>query len=166
MEIDAKFFFATVIFSLTSGVLSHFLSWLITARSASLSFVASYLYPLIAMVVTIGQFFVGVFLTFAFVYVLSIREISDQKLRPAIVSTFLGCWIGGEIIVALNILIVFAQGVQFESVSWGSIFYVLWQIFAAAFSPILFVSLTAILYVYYQKTKNHVTALPTPQMPN
>lgn len=98
------------------------------------------------------QLVFGVALPFAVMYVLSTKVSSESIFKSTMVSTFLGCWLGGVTIFAVNILITFSSGGSYgyDSILQTTL-WVIWTIFATAFSSIFFVSLAAILFAYYQK---------------
>jgi hypothetical protein len=96
------------------------------------------------------QLVLSVFLPFAVMYTMSLKTPQVARLRPILVSTFFGCWLGGLINTAIQFLVA----VQFSS--WANvnllltIYELCWLIAIAAFSGILFVSLAAIMLAYYR----------------
>jgi hypothetical protein len=85
-------------------------------------------------------------------YVLG-KKVALKSNKPIMVCTFLGCWIGGVAILAVN---KYIQNPDVGGYSGGLILqltlWTIWEIFSTAFSAIFFVSLAALLFAYYQKT--------------
>jgi len=145
VEFNAKFFFIVVILSLVAGVFQNLAMWL------HLYQLPISLYSWIVLGLAPIRLVFGVALPFAVVYVLS-TKVSLESIKSIMVSTFLGCWMSGVAIFAVQIFITFFSG---GSYGYDSILqftlWVIWTIFATAFSSIFFVSLAAILFAYYQR---------------
>ena len=144
VEFNAKFFFTAVILSLVAGVFQNLAIWL-HLYQLSIS-----LYSWIVLGLAPIRLFFGVALPFAVVYVLS-TKVSLESIKSIMVCTFLGCWIGGVTIFAVQIFITFFSGGSYGYDILQFTLLVIWTIFATAFSSIFFVSLAAILFAYYQK---------------
>ena len=155
MEFNAKFFLTALILTTIAGIPSHLTIWLELYR------LKIELYTWISVFLTPIQFTLSIILPFALMYTLATNLNPEQPLKPIITSTFLGCWIGAEAILATDILIRHLRGTLYGIYIPQTIFYITWQIFTAALSPILFVSLTAILLTHYKKQKQQ-TKPPQP----
>jgi hypothetical protein len=96
------------------------------------------------------QLVLSVFLPFAVMYMISLKTPQGARLRPILLSTFLGCWLGGLINTAIQFF------VTIQVSSWANvnllltIYEICWLIATAAFSGILFVSIAAIMLAYYR----------------
>jgi hypothetical protein len=162
---NMKFFIAALLLDLTSGLINSFLSlWMHFAfPGLSPSFITWF-----SLAFAPVSFALSIALPFAVMYLLTTRH-SGPQINPVIVSTFLGCWIGEASTLTLNILINYLLGGSHDLLL--PVFYILWGLFAAAFSATLFITLTAILLANYSKTTTHTpipsktetTATTTPQ---
>jgi hypothetical protein len=145
VEFNAKFFFIAVILSIVAGVFQNLAMWLHLYR------LGPSLYSWVVLGLAPVRLVFGVALPFAVMCILS-TEVSLESVKSIMVATFLGCWIGGVTIFAFNIFITYLGG---SSYGYDSILqttlWIIWTIFATAFSSIFFVSLAAILFAYYQK---------------
>jgi hypothetical protein len=146
LEFNAKFFFVAMILSFVSGVFHNLGSWL------PLFLLPISLYPWITLGLGPVRFVFGVVLPFAVMYVLG-KKVALKSIKPIMMCTFLGCWIGGVAILAVHEYILY-PGVG--SYSWGLILqftlWTIWEIFSTAFSAVFFVSLAALLFAHWQKT--------------
>ena len=97
-------------------------------------------------------FVLGVVLPFTVMYVLG-KKVASESLKPIMVCTFLGCWIGGvavwAVLVCINYLYSGGYGwhLTLEYTLWT-----IWKVFSTAFSAIFFVSLVGLLLAHWQKT--------------
>ncbi|MDH5461703.1 MAG: hypothetical protein OEX09_05730 [Candidatus Bathyarchaeota archaeon] len=147
MEFNAKFLFLAVIFSLVSGVFYHLGTWLYLYLRLPLD-----LYSWIVLGLAPVQLVFGVVLPFAVMYVLSTR-IGLEVAKSVMVSTFLGCWIGNVATFAADRYLLYFRGGSYSvDASPQFILWLIWEIFARAFSTVFFVSLAAILFAQYRKT--------------
>ena len=106
-----------------------------------------------------AKLFFGVFLPFAVMYFLAVRG-NDEAIRPLLVSTFLGCWIGQLVIGGIDkyLTVIYSGFFDLFYLSLTSV----WEIFASLFSITLFVSLTAILLTLRLQRKNTGPTLTRP----
>ena len=147
MQFNAKFFFTSVVLSFVVGISQHLIMWLHLYRLpiSVLSWISFALAPV--------QLGFVVLLPFGVMYIFSRRINSVPIFQSIIVSTFLGCWVGGVAIFVVDRFISSLGGAIYDSVLLYT-FWIIWSIFALAFSQIFFVSLAAILWAYYQKSIN------------
>lgn len=78
-------------------------------------------------------------------------KLIEPIIKPALIATFLGCWIGETSTLVLSILFTYLLGGSYSYDLFMFTVYILWSIFSAAFSDILFVSLTAIFFAYFRR---------------
>ena len=148
LEFDATFFFTAIILSVVSGAFHHLGTWLHLYR------LPMSLYSWISLGLAPVNLVFSVVLPFAVLYVLSMKATAKCK-KPIMVSTFLGCWIGGLIVFSVHTYILYSSGGSFSSDStFQLILWIIWEIFSTTLSAVFFVSLAAILFVHYQKTVN------------
>ena len=147
LEFNIKFFFVATILSLTGGIVQRLGFWLFVHDQMSAS-----LYAWFAAILSPVQLLCSVILPFAVMYITS-RGISSEAIRSVILSTFLGCWIGGVIVLAINAYSIYSIVASF---AFDHLFQIIlgsmWEIFTTALSGIFFVCFAAILFAYYQKT--------------
>ena len=143
LELNPKFFLVAVSLSLLAGILDNLSKWLLLLYELPID-----IYAETAVVFPPIQFALSVILPFPVMYILSAR-IAFEVVKSAIVSTFIGCWIGGVTNFAIGTYILYLRMDSFQLGLWVG-----WSIFRAAFSTVFFVSLAAILFAYYRKTAN------------
>jgi hypothetical protein len=144
LDFDSRFFLASAILSLLTGVLYHSYTWLLYLHIIELP--VSWLW----LAIEPAKIFVGVFLSFGVMYILTTRG------KPAItqalfVIVFLGCWLGRLVAFAIHTYVVYSNGI---SDLFHFTLTAMWEIFASLFSITLFVSLAAILFAYYQERQH------------
>ncbi len=158
MKFNPNFFLVAVGLSLLAGILQNLSSWLLVLYTQSKLSID--IYSQIAIGLPPVQLALGVILPFAVMYILSTR-IGSEVVQSVIVSTFVGCWIGGVINFAVRFYLLYLRR---SSLSVDSVLqlspWVVWAIFETAFSTVFFVSLAAILFAYYRKTVSRQT-IPT-----
>jgi hypothetical protein len=81
------------------------------------------------------------------------KKVALKSIKPIMVCTFLGCWIGGVAILAVQ---QYIQNPDVGGYSGALILqftlWIIWEIFSTAFSAVFFVSLAALLFAHCQKT--------------
>lgn len=143
-----RFFIAALLLSLAAGLIHDFLSiWV----NFALPVTSSSFIPWFGLAFAPMSFALSVALPFAVMHFLG-KTLDDLLIRPAIVSVFLGCWIGQVTSQLINFGLIYLQGGSYGGDILWTTLYFLWSIFAAAFSSILFISLTAILLARYLKS--------------
>jgi hypothetical protein len=142
MLFNAKFFIASLLVSFTAGAVHNFASmwiqFIFPARSPNF-------YVWFSLAFAPISFAIGIVLPFAVMYLL-IMKLIKPTIKPALIATFLGCWIGGTSTWVLNIFITHFLGGSYNYDPFIFALYIILGIFSAAFSITLFVSLTAILF--------------------
>lgn len=142
MEFNLKFFFVATVLTVAL-TLVNMTVWI---RYIGLSDFQASIYFLFQPL----QLILSVFLPSAVMYTMSLKTCQETRLRPILVSTFFGCWLGGLINTAIQYFVT----IQFSS--WVNvnllltIYELLWLIAIAGFSEILFVSIAAIMLAYYR----------------
>ena len=147
LEFNAKFFFVAMILSFVSGVFHNLVNWLVLYHLLPIS---SYSWTILGLGPV--RFVFGVVLPFVVMYVLG-KKVALKSIKPIMVCTFLGCWIGGVAILAVQEYILYpgvggySGGLILQFTLWT-----IWEIFSTAFSAVFFVSLAALLFAHWQKT--------------
>ena len=141
MKFDLKYFIAATLLTLTL-LLVDYQVWIVYGGVSPTQFL-TYLFPLARLVL-------AVFLPFAVMYMISTKIQSWTHVWPILVSTFLGCLLGGIINTAVDFTA--ALSLSFDYGSFG-LLVIIYEIFISilltAFSEVLFVSIAAILFAYY-----------------
>jgi hypothetical protein len=158
MRFDLKYFITATLLTLTL-LLVNYRIWIVYG-GLSLTQFLTYLFPLARLVI-------AVFLPFAVMYLISAKIQSWTHVWPILVSTFLGCMLGGIIIAAVD----FIPGL-YLSFNYGYlgplviIYEILISILLVVFSEVLFVSIAAILLAYYNTHPDKTTPQPTQVAPS
>jgi len=109
LRFDLKYFIAATLLSLTL-LLVDYRIWIVYGGVLPTQFL-TYLFPLARLVI-------AVFLPFAVMYLISTRIQSWTHVWPILVSTFLGCILGGIINVAIDFIPALWLGVNY-GYSWS-----------------------------------------------
>jgi len=158
VKFDLKYFIAATLLTLAL-LLVDYRIWIVYGRVYPTQFM-SYLYPLARLVI-------AVFLPFAVMYLISTRIQSWTHVWPILVSTFLGCLLGGIINVAVDFIPVLYLSVNYGYLGPLVIIYeVFISILLAVFSEVLFVSIAAILFAYYHTHPDKTLLQPTQVAPS
>ena len=158
MKFDLKYFITATLLSLALLVVDYQV-WIFYG-GVSPTYFLTYLFPLARLVI-------AVFLPFAVMYLISTKIQSWTHVWPILVSTFLGCMLGGIINVAID----FIPGV-YLSVNFGylglymTIYEIIVSVLLAVFSEVLFISITAILFAYYHTHPDRITPPPAQVAPS
>lgn len=152
VDFNSRFFLASAILSLFTGVSYRFYTWLHYLR------IIEFPIPWLWLIVEPAKLFFGVFLPFAVMYVLATRE-KPRITTSLLITVFLGCWLGQLVAIAMDTFLAYPNGVsdllQFTLIA-------AWETFASLFSITLFVNMTAILLVYYRKQQDE-RSHPSPE---
>lgn len=146
-----KFLFVTSILAIVAGVFQNLITWLQIWRLPEESM------SLAVLGLSSLQLVFGVFIPFAVMYTLGMK-VPESVYKPILISVFLGSWIGGVVIFCLDLsfsldlsIIILNQNSYGTGSLLFSIIWVIWRIFASAFSSVLFVCVAAVLFAYYRK---------------
>ena len=100
-------------------------------------------------------------------YLISTKIQSWTHVWPILVSTFLGCLLGGIINAAVDFIPGLWLSVNYGSLGLLVIIYeIIISILLAVFSEVLFVSITAILFAYYHTHPDKTIPQPTQVAPS
>jgi len=158
LRFDLKYFIAATLLSLAL-LLVDYRIWIVYGGVLPTQFL-TYLFPLARLVI-------AVFLPFAVMYLISTRIQSWTHVWPILVSTFLGCLLGGIINVAVDFIPVLYLSVNYGYLGPLVIIYeVFISILLAVFSEVLFVSIAAILFAYYHTHPDRTILQPTQVAPS
>ena len=158
LRFDLKYFIAATLLSLAL-LLVDYRIWIVYGGVLPTQFL-TYLFPLARLVI-------AVFLPFAVMYLISTRIQSWTHVWPILVSTFLGCLLGGIINVAVDFIPVLYLSVNYGYLGPLVIIYeVFISILLAVFSEVLFVSIAAILFAYYHTHPDKTLLQPTQVAPS
>jgi len=158
LRFDLKYFIAATLLSLTL-LLVDYRIWIVYG-GVSLTQFLTYLFPLARLVI-------AVFLPFAVMYLISTKIQSWTHVWPILVATFLGCLLGGIINVAVDFIPVLYLSVNYGYLGPLVIIYeVFISILLALFSEVLFVSIAAILFAYYNTHPDKTLLQPTQVAPS
>jgi len=142
LEFNLRFFFVATILTVALTLVNTTIWLQILGSSIFQSSTYFMLQPL--------QLVVNVFLPFAVMYLLTLNTTQQTRLRPILLATFFGCWLGGLI----NTAIQFFVTLRFSSWTSASliltIYELFWWIAVTAFSETLFVSIAAIMLAHYR----------------
>jgi hypothetical protein len=153
-----KYFIAATLLSLTLLLVDHRI-WIVYGGVYPTQFL-TYLFPLARLVI-------AVFLPFAIMYFISTKIQSWTHMWPILISTFLGCLLGGIINVAVDFIPVLYLSVNYGYLGPLVIIYeVFISILLAVFSEVLFVSIAAILFAYYHTHPDRTILQPTQVAPS
>lgn len=147
MLLSAKLFIASLVISLTTGIAHNFLYTWMHFFYPSFSPTSFAWFSLIFAPVS---FVIGIVLPFMVMYLLTVRSV-EPLTKLVFIATFVGCWIGEASTLILNVVVTHLLG---GSYGYGPLMfglYLMWGLFAAAFSSTLFISLTAILLAYFRR---------------
>jgi hypothetical protein len=147
MLFNAKFFIASLLVSLTSGIFHNFASLWIRFIFPSFS---PDIFVWLSLAFAPVSFAIGIVLPFAVMYLLTMKLV-EPTIKPVLIATFLGCWIGEAFTFVLSIFVTYLLGGSYGYDLFMFAFYVPWGIFATAFSGILFISLTAIFFANFKR---------------
>ena len=145
MEFNVKFFLVAIVLSLVAEIFHHLNIWMLYVGRLPMD-----IYSWIVIALAPVQLIFGVVIPFAVMYILATRI--SSVVKSVIVSTFLGCWIGGVAVLAFHTYLM--RGSYGYDSLFQLAFWTIWEIFAKALSAIFFVSLAAILFAHYQRTVN------------
>lgn len=141
----------TSILAIVVGVFQNLITWLQIWRLPEVSM------SLAVLSLSSLQLVFGVFIPFAVMYTLGMK-VPESVYKPILTSIFLGSWIGGVVIFCLDLsftldlsIIILNQNSYGTGSLLFSIIWVIWRIFASAFSNVLFVCVAAVLFAYYRK---------------
>ncbi len=158
VRFDLKYFIAATLLTLAL-LLVDYRIWYIYG-GVSPTYFLTYLFPLARLVIAI-------FLPFAVMYLISTKIQSWTHVWSILISTFLGCLLGGII----NIAVDFIPGLWFN-LNYGYLgllviaYEIIISILSVIFSEILFVSIAAILFAYYRTHPDRTAPLPAQVAPS
>ena len=158
VRFDLKYFITATLLTLAL-LLVDYQIWIFYLGVLPTQFL-SYLYPLARLVI-------AVFLPFAVMYLISTKIQSWTHVWPILISTFLGCLLGGIINVAIDFIPELYLTVNFAY--FGpliTIYEIIISIVLAIFSEVLFVSIAAILFAYYHTHPDKTLPQPTQVAPS
>ena len=158
VRFDLKYFIAATLLTLAL-LLVDYRIWYVYGGVSPTQFL-TYLFPLARLVI-------AVFLPFAVMYMISTKIQSWTHVWPILVSTFLGCLIGGIINAAVDFIPGLWLNVNYGSLGLLVIIYeILVSILLLVFSQVLFVSIAAILLAYYNTHPDKTIPQPTQISPS
>ena len=158
VKFDLKYFITATLLTLTL-LLVNYRIWIVYG-GLSLTQFLTYLFPLARLVI-------AVFLPFAVMYFISTKIQSWTHVWPILVSTFLGCLLGGIINTAVDFTAALSQGFNYGSFGLLVIIYEIFiSVLLTAFSEVLFVSIAAILFAYYHTHPDRTIPQPTQVAPS
>jgi len=158
VRFDLKYFITATLLTLTL-LLVDYQVWIVYGGVYPTQFL-TYLFPLARLVL-------AVFLPFAVMYMMSPKIQSWTHVWPILVSTFLGCLLGGIINTAVDFNAALSQGFNYGSFGLLVIIYEIFiSILLTAFSEVLFVSIAAILFAYYHTHPDRTIPQPTQVAPS
>jgi hypothetical protein len=158
VKFDLKYFITATLLTLAL-LLVDYRIWVVYGGVYHTQFL-TYLFPLARLVI-------AVFLPFAIMYLISTKIQSWTHMWPILVSTFLGCLLGGIINAAVDFIPGLLLSVNYGSLGLLVIIYeVFILILLAIFSEVLFVSIAAILLAYYNTHPDKTTPQPTQVAPS
>lgn len=147
MLLSTKLFIATLFISFTIGIVHNFLyTWMhFIYPSFSPSSFAWF-----SLAFAPFSFVIGIVLPFVVMYLITVRYV-EPLTKQVFIATFVGCWIGEASTLVFNVVVTYLLGssYSYDSLMFG--LYLLWGLFAAAFSSTLFISLTAILLADFKR---------------
>jgi hypothetical protein len=154
VRFELKYFIAALLLTLALLIVDYRI-WYVYLGLSTTSFV-SYLLPLATLVLS-------VILPAIVMYLMSTKIQSWSQVSPILISTFLGCFVGGTI----NSLVETFIPELFFAIDYGryGVFILMYEIsisiVLASFSEVLFVSIAAILFAYYQTHADRTIPSPT-----
>lgn len=158
VKFDLKYFITATLLSLVL-LLVDYRIWYVYGGVYPTQFL-TYLFPLARLVL-------AVFLPFAVMYMISTKIQSWTHVWPILVSTFLGCLLGGIINTAVNFTAALSPSFNYGSLGLLVIIYEMFiSILLAVFSEVLFVSIAAILFAYYHTHPDKTIPQPTQVAPS
>ena len=118
-------------------------------------------------VLPLGRILLAAFLPFAVMYLISTKISSTTQLWPIMLSTFLGCFIGGIINTAIQLTTAFYIGSSFGTITFPILIYeISMLIVVAAFSETFFASIAATLFAYYRTHPERAVSQPAQSPPS
>jgi len=158
VRFDLKYFITATLLTLAL-LLVDYRIWIVYG-GVSPTYFLTYLFPLARLVI-------AVFLPFAVMYLISTKIQSWTHVWPILVSTFLGCLLGGIINVAVDFIPEMYLSVNFGYFGlYVTIYEIIVSILLVVFSEILFVSIAAILFAYYHTHPDKTIPQPTQAAPS
>ena len=158
VRFDLKYFIAATLLTLALLLVDYRIWYIYGGVSPTESL--TYLFPLARLVL-------AVFLPFAVMYMISTKIQSWTHVWPILVSTFLGCLLGGIINTAVDFTAGLSLSFNYGSLGLLVIIYeIVISILLAIFSEILFVSIAAILFAYYHTHPDRTTPPPAQVAPS
>ena len=158
VKFDLKYFITATLLTLAL-LLVDYRIWYIYGGVLTTQFL-SYLFPLARLVI-------AVFLPFTVMYFMSTKIQSWTHVWPILISTFLGCLLGGVINAAVDFIPGLWLSFNYGSLGLLVIIYEIFiSILLAFFSEVLFVSIAAILFAYYHTHPDKTTPQPTQVEPS
>ncbi|MBS7632286.1 hypothetical protein KEJ15_01510 [Candidatus Bathyarchaeota archaeon] len=155
LTFDVRYFCISLILALFAGSISNLLEWLIFLHLWTPMLFSWYYVAWVPI-----PFFVSVFLAFGVMYAISKDVEPPSMYWSAVLSTFLGCWLGNIIITIVTYVLLFLDGGTTEP--WYAALYITLQLITSAFSLVFFVSFSAIMLAYYRKTLKQPPSVPGP----
>ena len=158
VSFDLKYFIVATLLTLGLQLVDYRI-WYVYGGVSPTQFL-TYLFPLARLVI-------AVFLPFAVMYLISTKIQSWTHVWPILVSTFLGCLLGGIINVAVDFIPEMYLSVNFGYFGlYVTIYEIIVSILLVVFSEILFVSIAAILFAYYHTHPDKTIPQPTQAAPS
>ena len=158
VKFDLKYFITATLLTLTL-LLVNYRIWIVYGGVYPTQFL-SYLFPLARLVI-------AVFLPFAVMYLISTKIQSWTHVWLILISTFLGCLLGGVINAAVDFIPGLWLSFNYGSLGLLVIIYEIFiSILLAVFSEVLFVSIAAILFAYYHTHPDRNIPQPTQVAPS
>jgi len=158
VKFDLKYFITATLLTLTL-LLVNYRIWIVYGGVYPTQFL-SYLFPLARLVI-------AVFLPFTVMYLISTKIQSWTHVWLILISTFLGCLLGGVINAAVDFIPGLWLSFNYGSLGLLVIIYEIFiSILLAVFSEVLFVSIAAILFAYYHTHPDRNIPQPTQVAPS
>jgi hypothetical protein len=158
VRFDLKYFITATLLTLAL-LLVDYRIWIVYG-GVSPTYYLTYLFPLARLVI-------AVFLSFAVMYLISTKIQSWTYVWSILVSTFLGCLLGGIITTCIDFVPAVYLSVNISYLGLlVTIYEIIITILLAAFSEVLFVSIAAILFAYYQTHPDKTIHQPTQVAPS
>jgi len=98
----------------------------------------------------------GVIVPFLVFYHMGRRVESASEYWSALVSIFLGSWVGSLLVEISNLGIDYLQGADFWA--WYFPFWVIWIVISSAISGVLIVAVAGTLFAYYRVSTKQESA--------
>jgi hypothetical protein len=157
IRLDLKYFALATLLTLALMLVDYRI-WYLYAGVAP-NYFATYFFQF-------AEFVIAVVLPFAIMYLISTKIQSWTDMSSILISTFLGCLLGGLIHVIFDWIPSFLLSVNYGYIGLLIGYEVSFSIVQSAFSEILFVSIAAILFAYYRTHPDRTISQPAQVTPS